>query len=178
MPVIVTVKVPVVARPPTVNVNVLVDVPGFGLKAADKPLCKPETENVTPVLKPFEGVITTVRVPFVPRPRLKLVGDAESAKFGAAVTVRETVVEAVKLAQVPVIVTVTVPVAAVALAVNARPLAPVAPAGLKDAVTPFGRPEAERLTAPLNPLNGLTVMVLAPWFPCAMLSALGDAESV
>ena len=177
MPVIVTVKVPVVARLPTVNVNVLVDVPGFGLKAADTPLCKPETENVTPLLKPFEGVITTVIVPFVPRPRLMLVGDAESAKFGAAVTVRETVVEAVKLAQVPVIVTVTVPVAAVALAVKARLLTPVAP-GLKDAVTPFGRPEAERLTAPLNPLNGLTVMVLAPWFPCAMVSAFGDAESV
>jgi hypothetical protein len=50
--------------------------------------------------------------------------------------------------------------------------------GLNAAVTPLGRPEAERLTLPLNPLSGLTVTVLVPLAPCATLTLLGEAESV
>ena len=51
------------------------------------------------------------------------------------------------------IVTVDVPVAAVALAVSVRELVVVAEAGLKDAVTPLGRPDADKLTVPLKPFE-------------------------
>jgi hypothetical protein len=57
-----------------------------------------------------------------------------------------------KLPELPVIVTVTVPVAAVLLAVNVSELVLVVLAGLKDAVTPLGNPVADRLTLPLKPL--------------------------
>jgi hypothetical protein len=62
--------------------------------------------------------------------------------------------------ELPVIVTVDVPVAAVLLAVSVRALVVVAEAGLKDAVTPLGKPDADKLTFPLNPLRGATVIVL------------------
>ena len=52
----------------------------------------------------------------------------------------------------PVMVTVAVPVAAVLLAVSVNVLVPVVLAGLNDAVTPLGRPDADKLTLPLKPL--------------------------
>ena len=61
---------------------------------------------------------------------------------------------------VPVTVTVAVTVVAVALAVKLNVLVDVAGFGLKAAVTPVGKPEAERVTFPLKPLDGLTVIVL------------------
>ena len=66
--------------------------------------------------------------------------------------VSEIVVAPDKLPDVPVIVTVAVPVAAVLLAVSVNALALAVLAGLKDAVTPLGRPEADKLTLPLKPL--------------------------
>lgn len=178
LPVIVMVTVPVLAELLAESVSVLVPVAGLGLKEADVPLRKPEAEKVTPELKPLEGVMVIVAVPLAPRAMLKVVGKAERVKFGWAVTVREIMVELVKLAHIPVTVTLNVPVAAAALAVRVRVLAPVVLAGLKDAVTPLGRPEATKLTMPLKPLSGLTVIVLVPLALWAMLSELGVAESV
>jgi hypothetical protein len=57
----------------------------------------------------------------------------------------------------PVIVTETFPVAAVALAAKVSVLLVVAELGLKDAVTPLGKPDAERLTLPVNPFSGVMV---------------------
>ena len=37
--------------------------------------------------------------------------------------------------------------------------------GLNPAVTPFGNPEALKVTLPLKPFTGLTVMVLVPLLP-------------
>ena len=79
---------------------------------------------------------------------------------------------------VPVTVTVAVPVVAVLLAVSVNVLVPVVPVGLNDAVTPLGRPEADKLTLPLKPLCGVTVMVLEPLAPCTIVKLLGDAERV
>ena len=70
---------------------------------------------------------------------------------GAGLTVRESGVELLRLPEVPVIVTVAVPVLAVLLAVRVSVLVLVALLGLNEAVTPLGRPEAARLTLPLNP---------------------------
>jgi hypothetical protein len=81
-----------------------------------------------------------------------------------------------KLPELPVIVTVAVPVAAVLLAVNVNELVLVVLAGLKDALTPLGNPVADKLTLPLKPLWGETVIVLVPLAPCTMLKLPGDAE--
>ena len=83
-----------------------------------------------------------------------------------------------KLPDVPVIVTVTVPLVAVLLAVSVNVLVLAVPLGLNDAVTPLGKPDADKLTLPLKPFCGVTVMVLAPLAPCAIVKLLGDAESV
>ncbi len=68
----------------------------------------------------------------------------------------------VSVPDVPVIVTVTVPVAAVALAVKVSVLLLVAGLGLNAAVTPLGKPDAERVTLPLKPFDGVMVIVLVP----------------
>jgi hypothetical protein len=88
------------------------------------------------------------------------------------------VIELVKPPEVPVIVSVTVPVAAVPLAVNVNVPVAVAGLGLNDAVTPLVRPEADKLTLPLKPFCGVTVMVLVPLAPCVMVKPLGEAESM
>jgi hypothetical protein len=81
-----------------------------------------------------------------------------------------------RLLVVPVMITETVPVVAVPLAVSVNVLVVVAGFGLNDAVTPLGRPDADKLTLPLNPFCGVTVIVLVPPAPCTMLKLLGDAE--
>ncbi len=69
---------------------------------------------------------------------------------------------ALKLPDVPVTVTVAVPVVAVALAVSVSVLVLVAGLGVNAAVTPLGKPDAERLTLPLKPFAGVIVIVLVP----------------
>ena len=91
---------------------------------------------------------------------------------------RETVVLFVKLPDTPVTVTVTVPVAAVLLAVSVKVLLLAVLLGLNEAVTPLGRPVADKLTLLLKPFNGVTVMVLAPAAPCTIVTLLGEEESV
>ena len=66
-------------------------------------------------------------------------------------TVSETVVVLERLLDVPVIVTVAVPVVAVLVAVSVNVLAVLVLLGLNDALTPAGKPDAERLTLPLKP---------------------------
>jgi len=83
-----------------------------------------------------------------------------------------------KLPDEPVTVIVTVPVVAVLLAVNVSVLVVAVLLGLNDAVTPLGRPDADKLTLPLKPFCGVTVMVLAPLAPCTIVKLFGDAESV
>ncbi len=84
----------------------------------------------------------------------------------------------VKPPDIPVMVTEAVPVAAVLLAVSVNVLVLAVLLGLNDAVTPLGSPDADKLTLPLKPFCGVTVMVLAPLAPWVMLRLLGDAERV
>ena len=81
-----------------------------------------------------------------------------------------------KLPDVPVMVTVTVPVVAVLPAVSVSVLAAVVLLGLNVAVTPPGWPEADKLTLPLKPFCGVTVIVLVPLVLCMTVKLLGDAE--
>ena len=89
---------------------------------------------------------------------------------------RETVVVFVKAADVPVTVTLNDPVAAVLLPVSVNVLVLVVLPGLNDAVTPLGRPDADKLTLPLKPFCGVTVMVLAPLVPWTTLRLPGEAD--
>ena len=92
------------------------------------------------------------------------------------VTVRLTVVLWVRLPDVPVTVTVEVPVVAVLLAEKVNVLVPVVLPGLNEAVTPLGSPEADRLTLPVNPFSWFTAIVLVPLAPWVMLRLPGAAE--
>jgi hypothetical protein len=154
-----TVAEPVVAVLLAVSVKVLEFV-GLvvlvGLKTAATPLGIPEADKLTPPLKPFSGATEMVLPPLAPWTIDKLFGEAEREKFGktGAGTVRETVVVFVRVPEVPVMITLTVPVAAVLLAVRVKVLefaGLVMLVGLNEGVTPAGKPEADRLTLPLKP---------------------------
>jgi len=77
-----------------------------------------------------------------------------------------------------VIVTVDVPVVAVLLAVNVSVLVLVVLLGLNDAVTPLGRAEVARLTLPVKPFCGVTVIVLVPLVPWVTVTLFGDADKL
>jgi hypothetical protein len=110
----------------------------------------------------------------------RLAGLSERLNDGLAVPVivRLIVVLCVKLPDVPVMVRVVVPGDAATLAVRVRVLVLVAGLGVNAAVTPVGRPDAERVTLPLKPFDVVMAMVLVPLAPCAMFNALGVADSV
>ena len=91
---------------------------------------------------------------------------------------RETAVVCDNPPDAPETVTVTVPVAAVLLAASVKTLVPAVLLGLNDAVTPLGKPDADKLTLLLKPPCGVTVMVLAPLVPCTRLRLLGDEDKL
>jgi len=95
-----------------------------------------------------------------------------------AVTVSARVVVAVRLPEVPVMVTVDEPVVAVLLAVSVITLDPLVGLVPNAAVTPLGRPDAARVTLPVNPFTSVTVMVLVPLPPSAIDRLLGESERV
>jgi len=83
-------------------------------------------ESVTAPLKPPEGVIVSVLLPLEPCTTVTLLGEAASEKSGGGLIVRLMVVVWVSAPEVPVIVIVLVPVAAVLLAVKVTELVDVA----------------------------------------------------
>ena len=149
----------------------------LGLKDAVTPRGRPEADKLTLLVKPLCGVTVIVEVTLPARARLKEFGDAEIAKFGGGNTVSDTDVLCDNPPDVPVIVIEKVPRVAALLDVSVSVLELVVFVGLNDAVTPPGRPEAERLTLPLNPFSGLTVIVVVPFAPCTTFMLLADAES-
>jgi hypothetical protein len=118
-----------------------------------------------------------VLVPLVPCIKLRLFGDAERVKFPVGFTLRVTVVCFVRVPDVPVIDILAVPMAAVPLAVSVNTLVLAVLLGLKDAVTPLGRPDADKLTLPVKPFSGVTVIVLVPLVPCVIVTLVGEADS-
>ena len=180
VPVMVTVDVPVVAVLLAVSVNTLVPVVGLVPNAAVTPLGSPDAASVTLPVNPFLSVTEIVLVPLLPWVTDRLLGEDESVKLCVAValTVRAIEVVAVRLPEVPVIVTVAAPVVAVLLAVSVSTLVPVVGFVPNAAVTPLGRPDAASVTLPVNPPTSVTEIVLVPVPPCVTVTLLGEAESV
>ena len=170
----VTLDVPVVAVPLAVNVRVELPLPGAAIEAALKlavtPVGNPATDSPTAELNPPLTVVVIVELPDVPCARDRLEGDATTVKSAgcAAFTVRDSVAVCVIPPPVPVMVTFTVPVAAVLLAVRVRLEVPGVPteAGLKLAVTPEGRPEADNETVELKPPSAEVETVTPAELPC------------
>lgn len=186
VPVIVTVAAPTVALEEAVSVSVEVALPfaggvtGLVENVAVTPLGRPEALSVVAELKPPVLVTVIVLVPLLPWVTVSEAGEALTLKFGVAVelTVRASVVVAVRLPEVPVMVTVAAPVVAVALAVRVSTLVPVVGFVPNAAVTPLGRPDAASVTLPVNPPTSVTEIVLVPVPPCVTVRLLGEAESV
>ena len=84
----------------------------------------------------------------------------------------------ISVPELPVMITVAAPRVAELLAASVSVLVPVVLAGLNDAVTPFGRADAVRLTLPLKPSSGATVRVLTAPLAGDRESVDSDAESV
>ncbi len=181
LPVTVILAVPVVAVAEAVSVSTEVAAPlaggvtGSAENVAVTPLGRPAALSVVAELKLLWLVIVIVLVPPLPRKTVKVFGEAVSLKFPNGLTVSVMVVVALRVPDVPVIATVVVPVGAASLAVSVRTLLEVAGFGLKAAVTPFGRPDADSVTFPVNPFTGVIVIVLVPLLPCVMLTLLGAA---
>jgi hypothetical protein len=123
-------------------------------------------------------VVEMVDVPLEPCWTETLVGLALIEKsFGAAVTVRVTVVACVALVPVPVTVTVYVPggVVPAVVIVIVELLPAVTAVGLNDAVAPAGRPLALRLTFCAEPLVTAVEIVDDPLEPCWTETLVGLA---
>src|SRR5262249_5429369 len=93
-------------------------------------------------------------------------------------TVRLMLVLWVSEPEVPVTVTVNVPVVAVPDAARVRVEEPgaVTEPGAKEAVTPLGVPLALRLTEPPKPFRLPMLMVLVPLPPWVTVTEVGEAE--
>src|SRR5258708_18097509 len=103
----------------------------------------------------------SVTVPVEDEPPITFEGASVSEDTvgrGGGVTVRVIVVVFIKLPDEPVIVTVAVPVVAVLPVPSVNELVRAPGVGRNDAVTPLGRPEADKLTLPLKPFCGVTVL--------------------
>src|SRR5690242_12733248 len=90
--------------------------------------------------------------------------------------VSEIGVDVTRVPETPLTVIETVPGAAVLSTAKVSVLLPVVLLGLKEAVTPLGRPEADKLTLPANPFCGATVTVLVAVPSCRMVNAAGNAD--
>jgi hypothetical protein len=152
-------------------------VAGFGLNAAVTPAGNFETASVTLPENAFAGAMVMVLVTLPPGSSVTALGEAERVKLGFA-TVRLNGMLFVKLPDVPVIVTVAVPVAALELTARVSVLLEVAGFGLNAAFTPDGKPEAESVTLPLNPFTGVMVIVLVPLLPGAIIIVFGEGKTM
>lgn len=149
-----------------------------GANDAVTPAGRPVALSVTAELKLFTLAIEIVLVPLPPWAIVSAVGEAAMVKLGGGLTVSLMAVVAAKLPEVPVMVTVAVPVVAEALAANVSTLLPVAGFVPNVAVTPLGSPEAARVTPSANPFTGVTVMVVVPLPPWIRFKLAGESESV
>lgn len=173
VPVTVMLPVPTAALLAAVSDSVLELVVEAGLKAAVTPLGTPLATSDTLPVNPPDGAMLITGLMAPPCAMDSMLGFADSVKLGciaAALTVSSSVAVAVNPPLIPVIVRVLVPLLAVMPALNVSVLDDVVVAGLKLAVTPFGRPLTLSATVPVNPPEGLTDTVALPAEPAVSAS--------
>ena len=153
VPEIVTVLEPTVARLLAASVNTLVPVVGLVPNDAVTPDGRPVAARFTLPEKPFSGVTVIVFVPLDPCAMLTLFGVADKLKFGPGVIVKLTVVACTRLPLVPVMFPVAGPTVAVLLTLRVNTLVLVVGLVPNEAVTPEGRPVADRFTLPEKPFK-------------------------
>jgi hypothetical protein len=83
-----------------------------------------------------------------------------------------------RVPEVPVTIAFDTPVAAVPLAASVSVVVLAAGFGLKVAVIPFGKLDAEKDTLPLNPFQGVIEIVLVTCPPSSTSKVFGAADSV
>jgi hypothetical protein len=181
-PLIVTLAIPVAALlDAAINIDMTETGPGGDSNEAVTPLGNPLALNATTLLNPPVRAIVTVAPLLAPRLMVRLDGFTDSVKSGGggALTVRLKVVDRLSPPPEPLIVTLTVPVAAVLEAASVSALLPpVVEGGLNVAVTPLGNPVALKVTLLVNPPLRVMVIVLAPLAPRLMVRLGGLADSV
>lgn len=181
VPVIVRVNDPVAAAFEATSVNVLGEpaMIVWGAKVAVTPAGKPLALKVAVPLKPAgsaDGVRSRLIMiePLEPWLTVKVAGLADRVKAG--LTLSSMVVDCVREPLVPVTVTIAASGGAVPDAVNVSTLPDVVGFVSNDAVTPVGRPLTLKFTDPVNPLLGVTVIVLEPLPPGPMITVSGLAD--
>ena len=173
VPVMMTFAVPALAVLLAVRVSTLEPVVGLVLNTAPTPLGSPAAVSVTLPANPPVSITVTVSVMADPWVTESVGEDADSVKFGdcAAVTVSEMFELASNAPEVPVIVRLAVPGAAVLPAVRVSTLEPVVGLVPNDAVTPVGSPDTASVTLPANPPEPATITVSAVLLPGVKVNA-------
>ena len=161
-----------------VSVELKPGVPEDGLKVAVTPAGRPEADRVTVSPNVSTRETDTVVLTDSPCTAEPEVGLTEMLKSGAAVTVSWKVVLCVFPPPVPVRVMVYVPMGVVAAVeiVRVEVNDGVPEDGLKVAVTPVGRPDADRVTTSLKPSIDEMETVAVVDSPCVMESEVGLTE--
>lgn len=149
------------------------------VKLAVTPVGRPVAANVTGALKFAALRMLMVTLALVlPLMTLRALADEVRVKLGVG-TVTVMVVEAVSEPDVPVMVTECEPGVAVAPAVSDTVLDVLLLVGLKDAVTPVGRPVAEKPTELEKPFSDATLILeVAALPPIGVETVVVAAESV
>jgi hypothetical protein len=165
---------PMAAVLAAVTVSKLEVLNGLVPKDAVTPAGKPEMLHVMLPVNPFRSVAVMVSVPLELGARVSAAAEGATVKAGPAVIVTAMVVVEVREPEVPVIVTVEVPTGAVILAESVSTLVVAVGLVANEAVTPVGRPDAERVTDPANGLTSATVMVTVQLPPCGMVQVVSE----
>ncbi len=159
------------------TVTVQVGVQGLLVKVAVTPDGRLDAENVTGTAVPLTSVAVTDDVGLVPpRVTVRLAGDGvERLKSKAATTVNDRLVEWLAPPPEAPIDSVAVPRVAVAVAEKETVTVQVGLHGLlvKVAVTPVGRPDAEKVTGVVVPVDSVAVIIddglVEPWTTVRLL---------
>jgi len=149
-----------------------------GLKLTVTPLGWPEADKAIAESNPPETAVVIVDVPLEPGARETEVGVAERVKLPGGATIKLKVAVCVMPLPDPLTVMVYVPGVIVEGTSKVRVESPEPGAGevtgLKVAVTPVGRPEADHVIAASNPPERTAATVVLPLPPCCTVTEPGE----
>jgi hypothetical protein len=142
------------------------------------PAGRPDAASVMLPANPFRGAIKTAAAPFPPWTTLRFAGARLIPKSGGGATVTVIGTLALRLPDVPVTVNCEDFKAAVAVAASVSVVDEAVLAGLNEADTPVGNPDAASATVPVNPFCGCTLIETVPLPPAITFRAEAAAESL